>query len=66
MVLRPADLSTKDLSGWKNRGNDDERHFIFHVLASFTASNGIVDGSCTRLVSFSTLRPLILNLVSLF
>mgnify|MGYP001436972213 CR=1 FL=1 len=34
---------TQDLSDWKNRLNDDERHFISHVLAFFAASDGIVN-----------------------
>jgi ribonucleoside-diphosphate reductase subunit M2 len=36
------DLS-KDLHDWKNRLNDNERHFISHVLAFFAASDGIVN-----------------------
>ena len=36
------DLS-KDLHDWNNRLNDDERHFISHVLAFFAASDGIVN-----------------------
>ena len=36
------DLS-KDLHDWNNRLNDNERHFISHVLAFFTASDGIVN-----------------------
>ena len=36
------DLS-KDLHDWNNRLNDDERHFISHILAFFAASNGIVN-----------------------
>lgn len=32
-----------DLSDWKNKLNDDERHFIKHVLAFFAASDGIVN-----------------------
>ncbi|PIL37252.1 hypothetical protein GSI_00945 [Ganoderma sinense ZZ0214-1] len=36
------DLS-KDLHDWHNRLNDDERHFISHVLAFFAASDGIVN-----------------------
>ena len=35
------DLST-DLNDWKNL-NDDEKHFIKHVLAFFAASDGIVN-----------------------
>lgn len=36
------DLAT-DLSDWANKLNDDERHFIKHVLAFFAASDGIVN-----------------------
>ncbi len=36
------DLSV-DLSDWANKLNDDERHFIKHVLAFFAASDGIVN-----------------------
>jgi ribonucleoside-diphosphate reductase subunit M2 len=36
------DLS-KDLHHWTNRLNDNERHFISHVLAFFAASDGIVN-----------------------
>ena len=36
------DLS-KDLHDWNNRLNNDERHFISHVLAFFAASDGIVN-----------------------
>ncbi len=36
------DLSP-DLIDWKNKLNDDERHFIKHVLAFFAASDGIVN-----------------------
>ncbi|RKF72519.1 Ribonucleoside-diphosphate reductase small chain [Golovinomyces cichoracearum] len=36
------DLS-KDNQDWNNRLNDDERHFISHVLAFFAASDGIVN-----------------------
>jgi len=37
-----VDLS-KDLHDWNNRINDNERHFISHVLAFFAASDGIVN-----------------------
>jgi ribonucleoside-diphosphate reductase subunit M2 len=37
-----VDLS-KDLHDWNNRLNDNERHFISHVLAFFAASEGIVN-----------------------
>ena len=36
------DLSA-DLADWDERLNDDERHFIKHVLAFFAASDGIVN-----------------------
>ncbi|KAF5333254.1 hypothetical protein D9611_002183 [Ephemerocybe angulata] len=36
------DLS-KDLYDWNKRLNDNERHFISHVLAFFAASDGIVN-----------------------
>lgn len=36
------DLSA-DLQDWGNKLNDDERHFIKHVLAFFAASDGIVN-----------------------
>jgi ribonucleoside-diphosphate reductase subunit M2 len=36
------DLS-KDLHDWTHRLNDNERHFISHVLAFFAASDGIVN-----------------------
>lgn len=36
------DLS-KDLHDWETRLNDNERHFISHVLAFFAASDGIVN-----------------------
>lgn len=36
------DLS-KDIHDWNNKLNDDERHFISHVLAFFAASDGIVN-----------------------
>lgn len=32
-----------DLNDWRNKLNDDERHFIKHVLAFFAASDGIVN-----------------------
>jgi len=31
------------LSDWNNKLNDNERHFIKHVLAFFAASDGIVN-----------------------
>ena len=36
------DLS-QDLTDWQERLNDEERHFIKHVLAFFAASDGIVN-----------------------
>jgi ribonucleoside-diphosphate reductase beta chain len=36
------DLS-HDLGDWENKMNDNERHFISHVLAFFAASDGIVN-----------------------
>jgi len=33
----------QDLHDWNNKLNDDERHFIKHVLAFFAASDGIVN-----------------------
>jgi ribonucleoside-diphosphate reductase beta chain len=36
------DLSN-DLSDWNNKLNDNERHFVKHVLAFFAASDGIVN-----------------------
>jgi ribonucleoside-diphosphate reductase beta chain len=36
------DLS-QDIIDWENKLNDDERHFIKHVLAFFAASDGIVN-----------------------
>jgi len=36
------DLSP-DLTDWSNKLNDDEKHFIKHVLAFFAASDGIVN-----------------------
>lgn len=36
------DLSA-DLIDWKNKLNDNERHFVKHILAFFAASDGIVN-----------------------
>ena len=36
------DLS-QDIMDWEEKLNDDERHFIKHVLAFFAASDGIVN-----------------------
>lgn len=33
----------QDITDWKTKLNDDERHFIKHVLAFFAASDGIVN-----------------------
>lgn len=33
----------QDLVDWKNKLNDNERHFVKHVLAFFAASDGIVN-----------------------
>jgi len=33
----------QDVSDWVNKLNDDERHFVKHVLAFFAASDGIVN-----------------------
>ena len=33
----------QDLSDWRRKLNDDEKHFIKHVLAFFAASDGIVN-----------------------
>jgi len=32
-----------DISHWRDRLNDDERHFVKHILAFFAASDGIVN-----------------------
>ncbi len=33
----------QDISDWENKLNDNEKHFIKHVLAFFAASDGIVN-----------------------
>ena len=33
----------QDMTDWKDKLNDNERHFIKHVLAFFAASDGIVN-----------------------
>ncbi len=33
----------QDITDWENKLNDDERHFIKHILAFFAASDGIVN-----------------------
>ena len=40
-TVEEVDLS-QDVTEWENKLNDDERHFIKHVLAFFAASDGIV------------------------
>lgn len=39
--VQEIDLNV-DIQDWATRLNDDERHFISHVLAFFAASDGIV------------------------
>ncbi len=41
-TVEEVDLS-KDINDWENKLNDDERYFISHVLAFFSASDGIVN-----------------------
>ncbi|KAG9303143.1 hypothetical protein G9A89_005101 [Geosiphon pyriformis] len=41
-TVEEVDLS-KDQNDWEYKLNDDERHFISHVLAFFAASDGIVN-----------------------
>lgn len=41
-VVEEVDLS-HDLNDWKEKLNDDERHFLSHVLAFFAGSDGIVN-----------------------
>lgn len=41
-VAEEIDLHS-DLDDWENKLNDNERHFISHVLAFFAASDGIVN-----------------------
>lgn len=41
-TVEEVDLS-RDMIDWNTRLNDDERHFIMHVLAFFAASDGIVN-----------------------
>jgi ribonucleoside-diphosphate reductase beta chain len=33
----------EDLDHWENKLNDDERHFLKHILAFFAASDGIIN-----------------------
>ncbi|KAL7270426.1 Ribonucleotide-diphosphate reductase (RNR), small subunit [Rhizina undulata] len=44
------DLS-KDLKDWNNQLTNDERHFVSHVLAFFTASDGIVNENLVQIFS---------------
>ena len=41
-IAEELDLS-QDITDWESKLNDDERHFIKHVLAFFAASDGIVN-----------------------
>ena len=41
-TVEEMDLS-KDLRDWTNKLNDNEHHFISHVLPFFAASDGIVN-----------------------
>nr|XP_045586496.1 ribonucleoside-diphosphate reductase subunit M2-like [Procambarus clarkii]XP_045587726.1 ribonucleoside-diphosphate reductase subunit M2-like [Procambarus clarkii]XP_045587976.1 ribonucleoside-diphosphate reductase subunit M2-like [Procambarus clarkii]XP_045588488.1 ribonucleoside-diphosphate reductase subunit M2-like [Procambarus clarkii]XP_045589027.1 ribonucleoside-diphosphate reductase subunit M2-like [Procambarus clarkii]XP_045589470.1 ribonucleoside-diphosphate reductase subunit M2-li len=41
-TVEEVDLS-KDIVDWEQKLNDEERHFISHVLAFFAASDGIVN-----------------------
>ncbi|KIJ90887.1 hypothetical protein K443DRAFT_115955, partial [Laccaria amethystina LaAM-08-1] len=41
-MAQEIDLS-KDLHNWNNHMNDNEHHFIFHVLAFFAASDSIIN-----------------------
>ncbi|MCB0576960.1 MAG: ribonucleotide-diphosphate reductase subunit beta, partial [Saprospiraceae bacterium] len=41
-TVEEVDL-TSDLADWDKKLNQDERHFIKHVLAFFAASDGIVN-----------------------
>ena len=34
---------TRDMNDWNGKLNDDERHFVSHILAFFAASDGIVN-----------------------
>ena len=52
MSVLTLDLS-KDMDDLNNCLNDDERHFISHLLAFFTASDGFVE----NLWRISTQRP---------
>src|ERR1700712_5191652 len=41
--LPPSSSHSQDLHDWNLRLNDNERHFISHVLAFFATSDGIVN-----------------------
>ncbi|MBU6340625.1 MAG: ribonucleoside-diphosphate reductase small subunit [Bacteroidetes bacterium] len=41
-TVEEVDLSL-DMNDWENKLNDNERHFVKHVLAFFAASDGIVN-----------------------
>lgn len=41
-TVEEMDIS-KDILHWNDRLNDNERHFLSHVLAFFAASDGIVN-----------------------
>ncbi|KAJ2662632.1 Ribonucleotide-diphosphate reductase (RNR), small subunit [Coemansia sp. RSA 1200] len=50
------DLS-QDMGHWNNRLNDNERHFIKHVLAFFAASDGIVNENLVQNFSLEVQIP---------
>ncbi|KAJ1661792.1 Ribonucleotide-diphosphate reductase (RNR), small subunit [Coemansia sp. RSA 1813] len=50
------DLS-QDMGHWDNRLNDNERHFIKHVLAFFAASDGIVNENLVQNFSLEVQIP---------
>ena len=53
---------SKKVHDWINRLNDDERHFMSHVLAFFAASNGIVNEDLVEHFSDEVQAVLILRL----
>ncbi len=58
------DLS-KDVHDWQNKLNDNERHFVSHVLAFFAASDGIVNENLVeRSVTKFKLRRLAASMAS--